>query len=106
MNPWAILVGSFSIIGVLITVALLLSSSINSRIEEKVNDPNFIRKIASEIRLPFLIFDEEKRYLYDDGALDIIKTIEIVRDGRDIKQIIVTPKRFLAVAPIIRSRTG
>ncbi len=103
MNSWAILVGSFTIIGVMVTVALLLSSSINSRIEEKVNDPNFIRKIASEIRLPFLIFDEEKRYLYDDGALDIIENIEIVRDGRDIKQIVITPKRFLAVAPIMES---
>lgn len=103
MKLWAILVGSFSIIGVLITIVLLLSSSINSRIEKKVNDPNFIKKIASEIRLPFLIFDEEKRYLYDDGALDIIKNIEIVREGRDIKQIIITPKRFLAVAPIMES---
>jgi hypothetical protein len=103
MNSWGML-------GVIVAIAIFLASifygalsSVDKKIDAKLQEPLFLKKLASQIRLPFLIFDEEKRYLADDGALDIIKNIEIIRDGRDIKQIIITPKRFLAVAPILES---
>jgi hypothetical protein len=56
MDAWTIVIGIFTIIGVIVTIALLLMGSIDSKIDEKLRDPSFIKKLADEVRLPFLNF--------------------------------------------------
>jgi len=84
-------------------IFLQLYNSIDKKIETKLKDPDFIKKVASEIRLPLLIFNEEKTFLIDIGASELLNDIKIIKDGRDVKEIIITPKKFLPVAPILES---
>jgi hypothetical protein len=103
MNTWAIVVGSFTIIGVIITVLILFYNSINSKIEEKINDPNFVKKVASEIQLPFLIFDESERIIYDNNAYNLINSIKVEKQKEEIVSITIFPKAFMQIPPIIES---
>jgi len=103
MNTLTIVVGLFTIIGVMITVLLLLYNSINSRIEEKINDPNFVKKVASEIQLPFLIFDESERIIYDNNAYNLINSIKVEKDKKEIVSITIFPKAFMQIPPIIEN---
>ncbi len=66
-----------SIIAIMITISIHLNNSINKKIEEKLNDHIFIKRLASEIRLPFIIFDENERYLVNTDYNRIIEKIEI-----------------------------
>jgi len=103
MNPYAVFSLIIGVLAILMTVIIQVNSSVDKKIEEKLQDANFIRKVAVEVRLPFLIFDEDRRYLADTGASEWIQTIKITKDGRSIKEIIITPKRFLPVPPVIES---
>jgi hypothetical protein len=62
MDTLTVLVGIFSIIGVIVTIFLLMKGSIDEKIEEEVNDPVFIKKLANQVRLPFVIFDKNNDY--------------------------------------------
>lgn len=103
MTPWTALSVVIGVIALMFSIFLQLNSSIDKKIETKLKDPVFIKKVASEIRLPLLIFDEEKKYLTDIGASELIKDIKIIKDGRDIKEIIITPNKFLQIAPMLES---
>lgn len=103
MNPWALFSLIIGLLAIFITVIIQVQSSIDRKIEVKFKDISFIKRVASEVRLPFLIFDEKNRYLVDTGASELIESIEIVKDGRDITEVIITPKQSLAIAPILES---
>jgi hypothetical protein len=100
LNIVGLLVG---IIAGLIAIFLYLSNSINSRIEEKINDPNFVKKVASEIQLPFLIFDESERIIYDNNAYNLINSIKVEKKKKEIVSITIFPKSFMQVPPIIEN---
>jgi hypothetical protein len=106
INPWAIFSFIVAIFAIFVTIIIQFNSSIDKKIEIKLQDPIFIKKVASNARLPLLIFDEEKKFLADTGASELIRDIKIVKDGRDVKEIIITPKRFFPVAPILESIDG
>jgi len=106
MNPYALLTLIVGILAIFVTIIIQIHSSIDRKIEAKFQDPVFIRGVASEVRLPFLVFDEENRYLADTGASELIENIKIAKDGSDIKEIIVTPKKLLPIAPILESYDG
>jgi len=104
MQPWTLLGVIVGTISLMFAVYVQLSSSIEKKIENKINDKVFIRKVANEVRLPFMIFDEEKSILADIGAMDHIDAIEVRKGKRqEVSEIIVSPKRFMAVAPILES---
>ena len=103
MNTWTIVVGLFTIIGVIITILLIFYNSINSKIEEKINDPTFIKKVASEIQLPFLIFDENERIVYDNDAYNLINSIKVQKEKQEIVSITISPKKFMQIPPIIEN---
>jgi len=84
MNTLTIVVGLFTILGVIITVLLLFYNSINSKIEDKINDPSFVKKVASEIQLPFFIFDENERIIYDNNAYNLINSIKVEKEKKEI----------------------
>ena len=103
MNAWTIIVGLFSIIGVMIAILLQFNSSINTKIEEKINDPNFVKKVASEIQLPFLIFDENERIIYDNNAYNLINSIKVEKQKEEIVSITIYSKAFMQIPPIIEN---
>jgi hypothetical protein len=102
MNTLTVIVGVFTIIGIMTTIILLFTGSIDKKIEQRINDPEFIKKVASEVRLPFTIIDENNIIQYDSGALEYIEEIDVELDEeKEIKQIIITPKKYMPIAPLI-----
>jgi hypothetical protein len=60
--------------------------------------------VANEVRLPFVIFDEDKSIIADIGAMNFIDKIEIKKDKhKEVSEIIISPKKFLAIPPILES---
>jgi hypothetical protein len=104
MQPWAIISAIVGILALIVTVFLQLNGSINEKIESKLKDPEFISKVADEVKLPFVIFDENNSIIVDTGAMNIIDKISINKaNHKDISEIIITPKKYLAIAPILES---
>ncbi|MBW8042278.1 MAG: hypothetical protein FVQ85_20080 [Planctomycetes bacterium] len=75
---------------------------IDSRIEKIVNDEQFIRKVASYVR-PYITFDENESILIDGGAMQHLESIPKVSKKDKNYQIIITPKDYLAHAPLIET---
>lgn len=93
-------------VAALIAIGAFLYGTIDKRIENKINQPEFIRKVASEMRIPSLIFNENEQVVYDMGACEFINIdkIQVKKNQKaDIEEIIISPKSFLKVAPILTS---
>ncbi len=75
---------------------------IDKRIEKKLQDDSFVRKVAAYLR-PAVVFDERGSIVIDQGGMEIIDSIEIKHDeGSSLPlTIIVNPKRYLAHPPFI-----
>lgn len=95
-----------ALVGIVLTLAALygIYSYVDWRIEKKINNPEFIRKISSNIR-PSVIFDSKESIEIDLGAMQYIEKIKVVpsTDPRFPKKIIVSPKEYLAHAPFLNS---
>jgi len=95
-----VIVGIFGILASIFAV----NSYIDNQIENKLKAPEFISKVADEVKLPFVIFDENNSIIVDNGAMNIIDKISInKKDHGDISEIVITPKKYLAIAPILES---
>ncbi len=104
MNPWAVLGTVVGIIALMFAIFIQLTASIDKKIEIKLKDPEFIRMVAKEVRWPFAIFDEDNSVIVNGGAMDYIEKIQIKMDNRkEVSEIIISPKNWLAVAPILES---
>ena len=104
MQPWAVISVVVGIIALMFAVFIQLNSSIEKKIENKLNDPEFIRKVAQIVRLPFVIFDEDEAIIIDTGAMNHIKQIEVIKGPRQqVSEIIVSPKKYMPVSPILES---
>lgn len=106
-----ILAFSFGIFG----VANYLSSNIDKQIEDKFNDPIFIRQVAEQIRLPFMIFDENERVTVNSGAEKYVESVKIIRKTITdrttepfdiIDTITIVCKKFLLIQPVIQCLTS
>lgn len=94
--------GIFAVI-VMFGAAFTLINFIDWRVDIRINDSEYIEKVASQIR-PGLVFNSRGTILYDLGGLKYIEDIEVVPSGGDWvapKQIIIKPKAFLSQAPIL-----
>jgi len=99
---------AIEIIKALAGVALILAalygvySYIDWRIEKKINNPEFIRKISSNIR-PSVVFDSNESIEIDLGAMQFIEKIDVIpsKDPRFPEKIVVSPKDYLAHAPFL-----
>lgn len=100
----------FLIIAVL-SAMFLVNTSIDSRIEDAVNDEQFIRRVSSHVR-PYVIFDVNSSILVDGGAMQSLERIEVEHGTGDVDtpqgkvatptlRIVVTPTHHLAYAPLI-----
>jgi hypothetical protein len=66
--------------------------------------PNFIKKVADDIRLPFLIFDKKGTFHSESGkATAYIEKIEPIYENKRFSGFIVYPKEFLKEAPILQA---
>ncbi len=93
---------AFAGIVVMLSVLYGVYSYVDWRIEKKINNPEFIRKISSNIR-PSVVFDSRQSIEIDLGAMQFIEKIEVVpsKDPRFPKKIVVSPKEYLAHAPFL-----
>lgn len=81
---------------------LFIISFIDNRIERYVNNPQFIKGIARETRLPFMIFDEKEVVHFDGEAFIHIDTLRINRNKKhELVSIDIFPKEFLNTPPIL-----
>jgi hypothetical protein len=104
MQAWAIISAVIGILALLFAIFIQLNRSIDKKIETMLSDPEFLRKVANKVMLPFVIFDEDNSIVVDTGAMRIIDEISIKRaDRNEVSEIIVSPKKYLAVAPILES---
>ena len=98
------LISFFSIIIGIIVALIVFDTYIYDRIDKKINDESYLSKISKTMR-PYLIFDENEKYIYDHGALDHIENIEIVKhtdkDEILVEKIILTLKKYYQTAPLI-----
>lgn len=99
---------AFEIIKAFIGIVLILTALygvynyVDWRIEKKINNSEFIRKISSNIR-PSVVFDSGGSIKIDLGAMQFIEKIEVVPSDapRFPKKIIVSPKDYFAHAPFL-----
>jgi hypothetical protein len=77
---------------------------IDWRIERKIHEEPFLRKISSSLR-PLVIFDENSSILFDQGAMNMIEKIEVSHSSEDSlpSEIFIYPKRHLAHAPLLQT---
>lgn len=107
MDTWTIVGVVVTSIALLFTIVAYLVSSLDRKIEEKVADPSFVRRIAAEVRLPFVIFDENGTILSDVGGYQLLESLRVMRNQKGtIIEIQVTPRTFLPVGPILESIGG
>jgi hypothetical protein len=103
---WTVIGVVIGAIGIIIAVASGLSSDIDKRIEAQLKSPEFVKKVAEQVRLPFIIFDENDRVLVNSGGEDYIESISVSNDDSINIQIVVLTKRFLHIAPLLQNLDG
>lgn len=91
-------------IGIILAVSFTVSQVIDSRIEQAINDEQFIRRVSSHVR-PYVIFDVNSSILVDGGAMQYLEKIEVEQtgpqDGTIPIKIVVTPTHHLAYPPLV-----
>jgi hypothetical protein len=104
MNSGTLLGAFISIIAIMVTIVLYMNDSLDKRIQAAVNHPDFLKKVADESRLPFLIFDAKGTFQTESGgATSLIEKIEPVKEKERFAGFILYPKRFLKDAPILQA---
>jgi len=95
-----------AVIGIFLMLGSLygIYSYIDWRIDQRINSPAFIHKIASNVR-PSVVFNSEESIEIDLGAMQIIENIRVTPsdDSRFPKTITISPKHYLAHAPFLSS---
>lgn len=104
MNAGTLISIIVGVVACILAVFFYMNDSLNKRIEMAVNHPDFIKKVADETRLPFLIFDEKGTFQTESGgATTYIERIEPTKEKTRFSGFIVHPKIFLKDAPILQS---
>ncbi|MDA3897378.1 MAG: hypothetical protein PF482_14685 [Desulfobacteraceae bacterium] len=81
-----------------------MNDSVDKRIKAAINHPDFVKKVAEEIRLPFLIFDKEGTFQTESGgATAYIDKIEPSYENKRFSGFTVYPKMFLKNPPVLQA---
>ena len=101
---WTIVGIAIAAIGTIWAIVSGTISNIDKKIEQQINNTDYIKKVAEQVRLPFIIFDENETFLNNSGGEEYVEEIRITKkvDG-DVDEIIVVCKKFLESSPIIQS---
>ncbi len=100
-----------SIITILVILGGLFAFNdfLNNRIDNRINDAEYISKLSKSLR-PYLIFNQNGSIVYDHGAESLLDSISVdfilnFNMDKPIK-IIIYPKKFLKVKPLLECLTG
>jgi len=77
-----------------------LNQYVDSRIQAKISSPSFLRELARSVR-PSVVFDENESIIADIGAMTYLESIEITNDDKEILKIVVKPKEYLGIEPVL-----
>jgi hypothetical protein len=113
-----------AVIAVVFSIGVYFNGSVNDKINDRFNDPRFVKQVAEQIRLPFIIFDERGTYICDTGSSKYIASIHIIpcpksvsssnltippcdqQNMKEIREIIITSNIFLVTPPILQNLNG
>lgn len=97
---WSVIMIIIVLFGIFVTYSTF-NHYIESLVENKLNDPEFIAKLSKKIR-PAIIFDEDKVITTNLGAREFIKKIDIARnDNGTITKIIVEFADYISTTPVL-----
>lgn len=92
----AVIAGCASLFGVYHGVNLY----VDSRIQDKLSNPTFLRHLARSVR-PSVVFDDRESIIADQGAMSYLTKIAVIRSEKDSFTIKVTPSEYTGVEPIL-----
>ena len=103
---WNILLAVSAIAG-LLAILYAVDTYFDWKIENKVSDLDFVRKVASQVR-PSVIFDSRGSILADTGAMQYLEKITVEFDtvGKKPGKVTVRPKQLMPHPPIITGIDG
>lgn len=104
ITPKAVIAAIASVLALFLSF-VALQAYIDSRIQQQIEDPAFLQKLGGELR-PSVIFDSNGSILADQGAMHYIEDINVKRHDEikfAAKSITISPKSFLAQAPLLTS---
>ena len=108
-SPWAkglkIVLSATGAIVVLVGAYHGYLFHIDYRIEKRLHDAEFLKEISYTLR-PSVVFDQKNTILADMGAMQYIDEITVETEGREPTKIIVAPKVFLGIAPLLECLDG
>ncbi len=92
----------FGVIVFLFTAYHGLNSYLDYRIETRISNPAFLKKLAMTVR-PSLIFDEKESIIADMGAAALIDNITVSKDKKGNFEIVITPLEYLGAEPALEA---
>jgi hypothetical protein len=108
--------GSMAIISIIVAllagvlgVIFYMNDSLDKRIDKAINHPEFIKKVAEQTKLPFIIFDELGTFQSETaGASSLIEKIEPFKEEDSNKKerfagFIVYPKKLFNSPPLLQA---
>ena len=98
---YVIFAGIVLVIGTIYAVDLYL----NSKIETKISNPDFLKKLSRTMR-PSLIFDEKESIQADMGAASFVEKISVSKVKKDDFKIVISPREHLGVQPVLEALDG
>lgn len=106
MNIWPIIGLILTVIGIILTIVTALTGSIDRKIDEKIKNPEFMKQVASQLRFPFIVFDDDENVLYNSETEPYIEAPKVLKEKGEVKEVVITGKRFLSAAPILQALDG
>jgi hypothetical protein len=104
-NAGAILKVVYAVVGAIVFLVAAyhgLNSYLDSRIDSKINNADFLKKLARSVRPP-LVFDEKGSIVADMGAVPFVNNISVSKGPKDSFKIVVSPVEYLGVEPVLEA---
>ncbi|MGD9576772.1 MAG: hypothetical protein AB7Y74_00820 [Syntrophorhabdus sp.] len=79
-----------------------LNSYMDSRVEARINNPEYLQKLARSVR-PSLLFDDKGSIVADMGAVSFVKSIKVSKKGEHSLKISITPFEYLGIEPLLEA---
>jgi hypothetical protein len=89
-------------IAVVIPALYGVNSYMDSKIESKINNADFLKKLARNIR-PSLVFDDKGSIISDMGAASLVSNISVSQGPKHSLKIIVSSAEFVGVEPVLEA---
>lgn len=104
MSAGTVITTIVGVAAILLAIFFYMNDSLNKKIETAISHPDFVKKVADEIRLPFLIFDQNGTFQTESGgATNYIERIEPFFEEKRFSGFIVFTKVFLNNPPILQA---